>query len=164
MAVREEVYKKLKNGMTPVEIARERGVTLNTILGYLDELVGRGWLRRSDILFTIPAEIRNPIIIKLIGKGSKSIRSIMNSLKRDGLKIEEGDIEVAIKYHDQKHALGDIYEDIRTIEVGVHQCIRTAFESEYGKEESGWWRKGIPFEIRRKCQERREEVSAQLEK
>lgn len=42
MAAREEVYKKLKNGMTPVEIALERGVTLSTILGYLDQLVGRG--------------------------------------------------------------------------------------------------------------------------
>ncbi|TDA65023.1 MAG: hypothetical protein D9V45_10480 [Chloroflexi bacterium] len=156
MPVREEVFIKLKNGMTPVEIALERGVTLTTILGYLDQLVGRGWLRRSDILFTVPAEIRNPIIDKLLVNESQPAHEIMISLKRDGLNVEEGDIEVVKKYYDQKHALGDIYEDIRTIEVGLHSLLRKTLEIEYGKGESGWWRQGIPTEIRTKCQERRE--------
>ncbi len=54
MGVREETLDMLRSGLSPKEIARQRGVSISTTLGYLDELVGRGELRRSDILFTVP--------------------------------------------------------------------------------------------------------------
>jgi hypothetical protein len=112
MGVRQEVLEKLKSGMKPSEIARERTVTLGTILGYLDQLVGQGQLRRSDILFSIPTEIRQPILELLSDDPSQSISSIMNGLRRISLILDEDDVLVVHKYHDARYALGEIYEDI----------------------------------------------------
>jgi hypothetical protein len=53
MGVRGEALDLLRDGLLPREIAEYQGVTLATILGYLDQLVGRGDLRRSDILFSV---------------------------------------------------------------------------------------------------------------
>jgi hypothetical protein len=44
------------------------------------------------------------------------------------------------------HALGDMYEG-----------IRRALQEQYGKDESGWWRTGVPLGVRQKLQSRREE-------
>jgi hypothetical protein len=157
MGVRDEVLAKLKSGLKPGDIAKERGITLITVLGYLDQLVGQGRLRRSDILFSIPTEIRQPILNKLSDGHSQSISAIMGRLQRMGLFVDEDDIRVVQKYYDARHALGEIYEDIRAIELGLHERIREALEKEFGPEESGWWRRGIAKEIRVKCQQRREE-------
>ena len=157
MGIREEVLVMLKGGMKPGEIARERAVTLVTILGYLDQLVGRGLLRRSDILFSIPAETRQPILKKLSDGRSQSVPAIMGRLERMGVIVDQEDIIVIQKYHDARYALGEIYEDIRIIEIGLHSLIRTSLEEKFGSGELGWWRQGIPKEIRVKCQQRREE-------
>jgi hypothetical protein len=53
-------------------------------------------------------------------------------------------------------ALGDMYEDLRRIEIELHDKIREALVQGYGADESGWWRQGIPENVRVKCQERRE--------
>ena len=50
---------------------------------------------------------------------------------------------------------GVMYDDIRTIEIGLHGLVREALEAEYG--EDHWWRKGVSLPIRQKCVARREE-------
>jgi hypothetical protein len=67
------------------------------------------------------------------------------------------DILVVIKYGDSRHALGDMYEDLRTIETHLHDLIRETLIEEYGEGELEWWRKGIPLSLRQTCQSRREE-------
>ena len=62
---------------------------------------------------------------------------------------------MVLRHYD--HALGDMYEDIRTIEVGLHKLIRRGLEEKFGSSESGWWREGVPLGVRKKCVERREE-------
>lgn len=137
MGVREETLELLHQGLSPKEIAREKGVNIKTTLAYLDELVGRGALRRSDIFFSIPKNIRN-------------------ANKERGVSTDYEDSLVINKYGDASTALGDMYEDIRTVETYLHQLISSALEEEYGKGEMGWWRKGIPLSIRQDCQSRRE--------
>lgn len=137
MGVREESLELLHQGLSPKEIAREKGVNIKTTLAYLDELVGRGVLRRSDIFFSIPKNIRN-------------------TYEKKGFGVDDADILVIKKYGDARAALGDMYEDIRAIETHLHQLIRSVLEAEYGEGEMGWWRKGIPLSIRQDCQSRRE--------
>jgi hypothetical protein len=69
----------------------------------------------------------------------------------------QDDVVVVQKYHDARQALGEIYEDIRTIEVSVHNLIRTSLEKEFGSGEAAGWRHGIPKDIGVNCQQRREE-------
>jgi len=153
MGVREETLKMLREGLSPKEISRARGVNINTTLGYLDQLVGRGDLRRSDIFFSLPKDIRNSIPISL--SVGRTIQEAMNLFGKLNVNVDSEDVLVVIKYGDSRHALGDMYEDIRIIETHLHQIIQEALEEEYGEELM--WRQGIPEPVRRNCVIRQEE-------
>jgi len=49
-----------------------------------------------------------------------------------------------------------MYEDLRALEIHLHDRIRDSLVGAYGADEQGWWRLGIPQAVRVKCQERRE--------
>ena len=132
MGVRDETLGLLRRGHSPGEIAKRMGVSLQTTLGYLDQMVGEGRVRRSDILLSIPARRRrNP--------------------------QTEADRAVVRRYGHASSAFGDIYEDVRFIEVGLHRLIREALEGQLGTDEPEWWRQGVPESVRKTCQIRREE-------
>jgi hypothetical protein len=157
MGVREETLKMLREGLSPKEISRARGVNINTTLGYLDQLVGRGDLRRSDIFFSVPKDIRNAIPVSL-GVG-RTIQEVSNLFRKLNINADSEDVIVVIKYGDSRYALGDMYEDIRTIETHLHQIIQEALEEKYDEELTGWWRQGVPEPVRKSCVIRQEEDS-----
>ena len=68
MGKRDETLTFLRSGISPGAIRRIQGVTLSTILGYLDELIGRGRLRRSDIFFSVPLQVRHALFNLISGK------------------------------------------------------------------------------------------------
>jgi len=157
MGVREDTLKMLREGLSPKEITRARGVNIDTTLGYLDQLVGRGDLRRSDIFFSVPKDIRNAIPVSLFMRRTTTIQGVSSLSRILAISTDPEDIIVVIKYGDSRHALGDMYEDIRTIETYLHQTIQETLEEEYGEEFMGWWRQGIPEPIRKNCVIRQEE-------
>jgi hypothetical protein len=61
MAAREDTLRLFREGLNPREISNARGVSIRTTLPYLNELVGRGLIRRSDIFFSISFETRQSI-------------------------------------------------------------------------------------------------------
>lgn len=153
MGVREEARNLIRSGFSPKEIAQQRGVSLKTILGYLDQLVGQGNIRRSDILFSIPKNIRKAITEEP-EKGSIWVIDV--ELREKGVSVDREDIEVVLKYGDSRHAMGDMYDDLRSIEVFLHDLIRKGLEEEYGKGELNWWKKGVGETTRINCQAKRE--------
>lgn len=142
MGVREETLQALRAGSTPGQISRQRRVSLQTTLQYLNQMVGEGKLRRSDILFAIPRDVRQAIADSPGGRPPS---------------VDADNYEVVRLYGDAAHAMGDMYDDLRDIETGLHFFIETHLKSHFGESESGWWRKGIPEAIRKSCQTRREE-------
>lgn len=157
MGVREETLEMLRQGLSPKEISRARGVNINTTLGYLDQLVGRGDLRRSDIFFSVPKDIRGAIPYSLIKSSRPTVQEVSRLLKKIPINADPEDIITVIKYGDSRHALGDMYEDVRALETHLHDLIRESLVEEYGEGELEWWRKGIPMSVRQNCQSRREE-------
>ena len=157
MGKREDALTLLRSGMSPGAIRHIQEVTLATILGYLDELVGRGAIRRSDILFSVPAGTRREVFQFLSEPNVKAndFSAIAKELKDRGIDADIDDIEVALRYRSDRTAYGDMYDDIRRIEIAFHRMVRWALEAEYGDEK--WWRKGVPLAIRQKCVARREE-------
>lgn len=119
-----QTAKLVKSGFSPHQIAELLGISLESVLGYLNRAVGEGCLRRSDIYFAVPPQVR-----------------------------QGPDLA---KYSDARAAFGDLYEDIRAIEIHIHRMVRLVLEQDLGNEESGWWREGVPESVRVKCQERRE--------
>ena len=59
-------------------------------------------------------------------------------------------------YSEPGNVLGDMYEDLRCVEITLHKKIQTTLVDRYGDGELCWWRKGVPESVRVKCQERRE--------
>ena len=122
----DDTARLLSQGRNPLEIASILGISLASVLSYLDRAVGEGLIRRSDIYFSFPPELR---------------ATHSSELKR---------------YTSARVALGDLYEDVRQIEVSLHAQVRQVLVDKYGAEERGWWRQGVPEAVRVKCQERRE--------
>jgi hypothetical protein len=127
----EEVAECTLTGLSPAHVAERLGIALSTTLDYLERAVGRGLIRRSDICFTIPLRAREV-------PATAEAQQVME------------------RFGDAAHALGDMYEDLRGIECCLHSQIRDLLISEFGPDESGWWRQGIPEPVRMKCQQRRE--------
>ncbi len=132
MGKRDEALTLLSKGLDPVEIANRQGVSLETIIGYLNQMIGAEKLRRSDVLFSLPRDWRS----KPQCKDYQRVADMCGA---------------------SAHALGDMYEELRRLEIKLHGIIRNALHEEYGRDESGWWRTGIPLALRQKLQNRREE-------
>lgn len=156
MGVRDDTVRLVRAGESPGKIAEIMQVNPKTTLGYLDEMVGRGWIRRFDIFFTIPKTVRKAVIRVLEKAPTSHPEYIADRLKSDGLAVKLGDVYAVVKYRDTQNALGDMYEDIRDIETNLHLQIREVLEKELGKGEYGLWRKGIPEAIRTDCHSKRE--------
>lgn len=154
MGKRDEALALLQAGMSPGMIRKWRKVSLKTILGYLDEMVGRGKLRRSDILFSIPAEDRGPISAVL--SETQDTYEIISRLKSQGYDPNQDDVEVVVRYSDARFAFGDMYDEIRTIEVALHNVVRNALKKAFGDADQLWWHQ-IPEAIRKDCVSRKEE-------
>lgn len=122
----DDTARLLLQGRNPVEIADVLGISLGSVYSYLDRAVGEGLVRRSDIYFSFPPELR---------------------------KAHKKDLG---RYTNVLVALGDLYEDVRRIEVALHTQVRAMLIEKYGPHEIGWWRQGVPESVRVKCHDRRE--------
>lgn len=129
-----QVAAYVNEGLPPRDIAKEIGVGFGTVFDYLDRAVGRGLIRRSDVYFTLSEERR---------------ASPSDNWSRETVK----------RYGSSAHMLGDMYEELRTIETLLHTVIKMALIVKYGDGEDGWWHQGIPISVRQKCQQRREDDS-----
>lgn len=143
MGNREESVALLHAGLSPAQIAK-RGftggpVSLKTVFGYLEQKVGEGVIRRSDILFAVPHDVRVAVE-----------QGRLNDVDPD-------EAETVNRYSNARVALGDMYDDIRLVEVGLHKFVRSVLEKAHGHSESGWWRQGVPENVRIECQKRREQ-------
>jgi hypothetical protein len=141
MGVRDVTYILVKLGFSPGLISTVRKVSLETTLGYLDQMIGQGRLRRSDVFFSVGKDVRK----KCAGAVTCP----------DG--VSHADFAVLHRYGDAAHALGDMYEDLRCIEMSLHATVRDTLVQRFGDDEFGWWRQGVPETIRKTCQVRREE-------
>lgn len=156
IVAREEVLQLFLNGRTPGEIAAERGTAISDTIRTLEQLIGQGLLRRSDVLFTVPAERREIVRRELLLTSSRDQRAIQRKLLAEGHDVPLSEVYTVVAFHSIDAAYGDMYEDVRTIEVELHWLLRRLLEEEYGDGELGWWRKGIPETVRTELARRRE--------
>ena len=182
MGAREQTLELLKSGLTPAEISKRRGVALSTTLTYLNQQVGEGRLRSSDILYSIPSPKRTSIEkyrdaarrdmrtvrglreVRRLGLGDFLVQQVCQKIRHAGLArhwddelILRGDVDTVLRYSDARIVLGDLYEHLREIELMLHELICYCLQEVYGEDETGWWVNGVPLTVRQGCQNRREE-------
>ena len=149
MAKQEQAAELLRKGFPPSEIARQVGTTPPIVMRYLTLKIGEGELRRSDIAFSLPREVRAAIEQAIEKTGSTSVRVIVRELSDQGVAADRNDIAIYVHYRRARVVLGDMYELVRTVEVRLHSFIKHAFVAEFGEDQ--WWRGGVPDNIRAEC-------------
>lgn len=154
MARKDEAVKLLMQGLPPSEIARQMHTTTAAVMQYLCLKIGEGELRRSDIAFSLPREVRAGIEAAIENTGSLNASVVTRELKRQNIAANRLDVGVYINYRRARVVLGDMYELLRTLELRLHSFIKDAFVAEFGQE--NWWRSGVPDTIRAECAALRE--------
>jgi len=144
----------LKQGLPPTEIARQMRTTPAVTMQYLALNIGEGSLRRSDVAFSIPRELRAAVEAVISDKENTNPTFICRELHRRGIECNRIDVAVYVSYRRARVVLGDMYELIRALELRLHDFIKQAFTAEFGEEQ--WWRSGVPDVIRADCAALRE--------
>jgi hypothetical protein len=133
----DDVAALLIRGLEPKQIASETGLSIPSVLDYLERAVGKGLVRRSDVYFSLRRDVR-----------------------RDPTTPEEH--EVVRRFGSASHALGDMYEDLYELETTLHARIRAKLEKHHGEGKQGWWLR-VPITTRHKCNQRCEEDENRLD-
>lgn len=150
MSVREYVSQMILDGKSLLEVANELSRKPDVIKRLLLLQVGEQELRLSDILFSIPHERRNTyelIISKFAKRNSRHQSAI-------GRNLDPNELDLYLISRDAPR--GDLYVAIADLEISLHFKIKEALVSVLGEGEEGWWRNGVPTEIRQRCAAMRE--------
>jgi hypothetical protein len=110
-------------------------------------------MRRSDVAFSLPRELRAAIDAAVAETKSVSPARIARHVQAKGIECHPFDVRVYFDHRRAQVVLGDMYEMVRGIEVRLHQFLRAVFVREFGE---NWWRGGVPDRIRAECAALRE--------
>jgi hypothetical protein len=146
---KDQAAELLRQGLPPSEIARQMGTSTAAVMQYLALKIGEGELRRSDIAFSLPHELRTVIEEAIQQTNSLRPSVITRHLRKHGVTANRLDVGIYIQFRRARVVLGDMYELLRAVEVRLHTFIKQAFIFEYGEEQ--WWRNGVPVIIRAEC-------------
>ncbi len=149
MARKEQAADLLRQGRPPSQIAAQMGSTPAAVMQYLCLKIGEGDLRRSDIAFSLPHNVRVAIEEVLEQSPAATAGALTRTLQKKGIEANRIDISVYLHYRRARVVLGDMYELLRTVEVRLHSFVKQAFILEFGEEQ--WWRSGVPDNIRAEC-------------
>jgi hypothetical protein len=156
MARKHQAADLLEQGLSPCEIAREMGISINSVTQYLCTRIGEGAIRRSDVVFSIQRDHR-VAIEQAIAQVGQTESGILRWLARNGLADASSNLRAYLVFRDPLHqvARGDMYERLTFLETVLHQCVKEKLIAKYGDGEA-WWRQGVPLSIRKDCQGLRE--------
>ncbi len=146
----EEAEQLLHLGLHPSAIAGRMGISTKSVIKYLCTRVGEGFLRLSDLYFSWSSEQRGILVKAGEGRYPDDRLLASNNLTRDELALFES-------LRSSRALRNDMYGYVASLEVVLHALVRERLERELGADETGWWRQGIPPNIRAKCATRREE-------
>lgn len=149
MARKHEAQQLLQRGSHPGAIARSMGVSVATIVQYLQLRVGEGQLRLSDILYSWPQDHRLALESARMGR-----RGSRKRLQELGLEREELEFYITAKTSGTLD--GDMYQNVRNAEVALHRFVEHVLKKHFVSQPNEWWRSGVPTSIRVACAERRE--------
>ena len=152
----EQVAESVRGGSTPSQIAKEIGITLESVLQYLHTAVGYGLVTKSDVLFAIDRRSRG-YLSKLLDSDPKASRKqAIELLEKDKIDLGEKEILLFFDIIRSRSALSDLYFYISDLELYLHDGIRTVLKKRYGDGEL-WWREGVPQKVRVECSRMQEE-------
>ena len=116
----EECVGYLKSGYYPPEIAVKMGISLGSVRKYLYLKVGEGVIKRSDIFFSFPSTFRSQVESVIQSSQDEPQYTIERKLKESNIPIDRETLKFYYELRDAGHALSDMYDALREIEVKLH--------------------------------------------
>lgn len=150
----EQCANLLLEGNPPSKIARQLGISPSSVIQYLYVAVGKGFLNFSDLVFSIPQEVRSAVD-ELIAELATDDLSMVSLEARDRqIDVDQNDLRMYLRLRGT--IIGDLYFFVTDLEKNLHTLMEDILKREYGNSERGWWRRGIPEKVRLECAQRRE--------
>jgi hypothetical protein len=158
MTQTKQILALLSEKLRPTQIARQLRVPPKDVIDHLKKAVHDGHIQRTEILHTWDASWRNLLDFwKESGLDLHWQVQILRIGLGDDLDIDE--LELFHCYQSKQPRLGDIYVLLADLERTLHANIKLVMLKHFGRGEDGWWRKGVPENVRRACVESRERDS-----
>jgi len=154
-----DVAELLQEGLDPGQIAQRLGISFNSVRQYLWVSVGEGLIRRSDVLFSLPKELRLAVERAVHAEGCRDLHAVQRWLYQKKVPYQQAELEMLWKLTSIRAGHGDLYEFITGTERLLHERIKEVLVARFGAEEGGWWRQGVPEKVRVNCAENRERDS-----
>jgi hypothetical protein len=153
MATNRQLAARLvRDGASPSEIAEQWGTKIAQIRLYLLEQIAEGELFGTDVLRSISADTKHAYETYVQESESDYYWDLVNGCTEMGFSREEFRLYLDCRDSFRR----DMYTYMSRLEVFVHEKIHETLVAEFGQAETGWWRKGIPEQIRISCVTSRE--------
>src|SRR6266436_3944919 len=152
-----DVATLLQEGLSPAGIASRLGISVSSVRQYLWVAVGEGLILRSDVLFSFPKDLRNAVEEIVRSDPPESISQLQADLNKRHFSHNRDELDVLWNLVVSRIGHGDLYEFVTSTEALLQNQIKVTLKAEFGEQESGWWRKGVPESIRVDCVKAREQ-------
>lgn len=150
----EECASLLLEGNPPSEIARQLRINYSSVIQYLYVAVGKGSLRLSHLVFSIPQETRSAIDGLIAELATDDFYLVSREADSRQIDVDRNDFRIYLRLRGA--IIGDLYFFMTDLEKNLHSLIEGVLKGEYGRGEQGWWRLGIPEKVRIESVQRRE--------
>ncbi|MFQ5741448.1 MAG: Swt1 family HEPN domain-containing protein [Acidobacteriota bacterium] len=150
----EECARLLLEGNPPSAIARQLRINYSSVIQYLYVAVGKGSLRFSDVVFSIPQETRSAIDGLIAELATDDLYMVSREADARQIDVDQNDLRTYLRL--RRAIIGDLYFFVTDLEKNLHTLIEGILKREYGRGEQGWWRLGIPEKVRVDCVQRKE--------
>jgi predicted transcriptional regulator len=94
MARKDQAADLLRQGLPPSQIAQQMGTSPAIVMQYLCLNIGEGELRRSDITFSLPHNVRLAIEEAIAQSGTNSAAAITRAVRQKGLQANRVDVSI----------------------------------------------------------------------
>jgi hypothetical protein len=114
-------------------------------------------VRRSDVLFSLPKDFRAAAEKIMQSERPKTVLDLQRALWKRKVSFDREELKIFWNLTVSRVGHGDLYEFVTGTEELLHNQIRLILSAEFGEQELGWWRKGVPEKVRVACAQAREQ-------
>ena len=157
-----QVANKIGELLDLAQIARELKLSTSEVIQYAFVAIGNGLIRESDLFFVLKRKYEKeeselePVENFPAKKVHTWLRVVFLNQQIDPDSYDLDELELYISYRKRRVYIFDMYVFLTELERTLHQQVKKALTKEFGIEESGWWKKGVPDIVRVDCARMRE--------
>lgn len=150
----DRIINLLFEGIRPSKIAVECGISEESVASQIIQAIQQHRIPRLQVLATLSKDLQNqiamffPAWIKKPHTFSPEFIRAMSKASDDDFDLSEDEILVYLVCFEKPFRDGGIYEALCDIERTLHEKTKMILMNKFGSHENGWWRKGVPENVR----------------